>query len=114
MFGSHRLRENPFSTAELLDTRETWGASRGKTALMVTDILLMARTRLGELRHTFHVSRLTRYDLRMLADFFSILLMPAFQPIDRSGDLDSSLFEPKAVETEKALNGLIRALRDNL
>ena len=26
---------------------------------------------------------------------------------------DSSLLEPKAVETEKVLNGLIRALRDN-
>ena len=27
---------------------------------------------------------------------------------------DSSLLEPKVVETEKVLNGLIRALRDNL
>jgi hypothetical protein len=27
---------------------------------------------------------------------------------------DSSLLEPKGVETEKVLNGLIRALRDNL
>ena len=27
---------------------------------------------------------------------------------------DSSLIEPKLVETEKVLNGLIRALRDNL
>ena len=27
---------------------------------------------------------------------------------------DSSLFEPTVVETEKVLNGLIRALRDNL
>ncbi len=32
-----------------------------------------------------------------------------FLPID-----DSSLLEPKLVETEKVLNGLIRALRDNL
>jgi hypothetical protein len=27
---------------------------------------------------------------------------------------DSSLLEPKVVETEKVLNGLIRALRDNV
>jgi hypothetical protein len=27
---------------------------------------------------------------------------------------DSSLLEPKVVETEKVLNGLVRALRDNL
>jgi hypothetical protein len=27
---------------------------------------------------------------------------------------DSSLLEPKVVETEKVLNGLIRALRDTL
>jgi len=27
---------------------------------------------------------------------------------------DSSLLEPKAVETEKVLKGLVRALRDNV
>ena len=31
-----------------------------------------------------------------------------------SPDENSSLLEPKVVETEKVLNGLIRALRDNL
>ena len=34
----------------------------------------MPRTRYGDLRDTFHLSRLKRNDLRMLADFFSILL----------------------------------------
>ncbi len=34
----------------------------------------MPRTRYGDLRDTFHLSRLTRTDLWMLADVFSILL----------------------------------------
>jgi len=39
---------------------------------MATDTLLMARTRLGDLRHTFHLSRLTFHG--SWEDFFSILL----------------------------------------
>jgi hypothetical protein len=46
----------------------------GRAALIANDIWLVARTRYGDLRDTFHLSRLTRNDLRMLADFFSSLL----------------------------------------
>jgi len=33
--------------------------------------------------------------------------------LDFLGDQDSAMIEPKVVETEKVLNGLIRALRDD-
>ena len=46
----------------------------GRAALIANGIWLVARTRYGDLRDTFHLSRLTRNDLRMLADFSSILL----------------------------------------
>jgi hypothetical protein len=49
---------------------------------------------------TTQVARLKAFSLQPSA--FSLLLK------------DLSLLEPKVVETEKVLNGLIRALRDNL
>ena len=45
-------------------------------------------------------------------DDISIVISRVSTQVDRLKD--SSLLEPKVVETEKVLNGLIRALRDNV
>jgi hypothetical protein len=49
----------------------------------------MARTRYGDLRDTFHVSRFTNNGLLRQADFFSILLARDLSLISNLGKLGS-------------------------
>jgi hypothetical protein len=51
-------------------------------ALLANNKWRMVRMSQGDPRDTFHLSRLTRNDLRMLAGFFSNLLEFSREPID--------------------------------